>query len=304
MPARNLLTAEKISREVSFLADSLCQGRATGTRGSVEAAAWISRKFNDAGLMQFGSSWSKSLVSPNGTTGHNIMGFLPGTQKGHHDRYVIIGAHYDHLGIVNDRFYPGADANASGVVALTSLAEMLAMTRSIGKSYGSNVIFVAFDAKEMDMAGSGKLWEMIESNELTDPVSGKAITKDKISLMVNIDQIGSSMSPINDGREDYMIMLDGKTGRSSYKDLLQSCNDMYDINLDLGFTYYDSENFTKLFYRLSDQRIFVDNRIPAIMFTSGITMNNNKPWDKPSSLNMEILHKRINLIYHWAVMVL
>lgn len=304
MPARNLITAEKIDREVSFLADSICQGRATGTRGGVEAASWIARKFKDAGLVRFGDSWGKALISGNGTTGHNIMGFLPGTSKGHHDRYVIIGAHYDHLGIVNDRFYPGADSNASGVVALTSLAEMLAMTRSIGKSYGSNVIFVAFDAKEMDMAGSNRLWDMIASGELVDPVSGKVITSSKISLMINIDQIGSCLSPINEGRNDYLIMLDGRTGRSSYKDMLQSCNSMYDINLDLGFTYYGSDNFTKLFYRLSDQRVFVDNRIPAVMFTSGITMNNNKPWDRASTLDMEILHKRINLIYHWAVMVL
>ena len=79
---------------------------------------------------------------------------------------------------------------------------------------------------------------------------------------------------------------------------------MYEIGLDLGFSYYGSENFTKLFYRLSDQRVFVDNRIPAVMFTSGITMNNNKTWDKASTLNMEILHKRINLIYHWTIMML
>lgn len=303
-PARNLVTAEKIDREVSFLADSICQGRATGTRGSVEAAAWIARKFSDAGLVRFGDSWGKSIVAANGTTGHNIMGFLPGSDKGHRDRYVIIGAHYDHLGIIGERYYPGADANASGTVALTSLAEMLAMTRSIGKSYGSNVIFVAFDGKEMDMAGSYGLWEMISGNGLIDPISGKTITQDKINLMINIDQIGSSMSPISEGRDDYLIMLDGKMGRSSYKDMLQSCNSMYDINLELGFTYYGSENFTKLFYRLSDQRVFVDNRIPAVMFTSGITMNNNKPWDRPATLDMEILHKRINLIYHWAVMTL
>lgn len=303
-PARNLISSEKIEREVSFLSDSICQGRGTGTRGGVEAAAWISRKFESAGLTRFGDSWGKSIITPNGTVGHNIIGFLSGTDKGHRDSYVIIGAHYDHLGTVGDRLYPGADANASGVVTLTSLAEMLAMTRSIGKTYGSNVIFAAFDGKEMDMAGSNGLWEMISSGRLTDPVSGKSITADKIVLMVNIDQIGSSLSPLNEGRDDYIIMLDGKTGRSSYKDLLTSCNSMYDIGMDLGFTYYGSENFTKLFYRLSDQKVFADNKIPAVMFTSGITMNNNKPWDRASTLDMEILHKRINLIYHWTVMVL
>lgn len=303
-PARNLIWPEKIEREVSFLSDTICAGRGSGTRGGVEAAAWISRKFEKAGLMKFGETWNKTVVSSNGTACHNVIGFLPGSSKNSLNSYIIIGAHYDHLGTIEGKFYPGADSNASGVVALTSLAEMLAMTRSIGKTYACNVIFAGFDGNGMDLAGSNGLWDMISEGRLTDPVTGSPITKDKIALMINIDQIGSSLAPLNDGREDYLIMLDGKTGRSLYKDMLSSCNSMYETDLDLGFTYYGSENFTKLFYRLSDQRVFVDNRIPAVMFTSGITMNNNKPWDRPSTLNMEILHKRINLIYHWTVMML
>ncbi len=303
-PARNLVWPEKIEREISFLTDSICDGRATGTAGNAEAASWIARKFNGAGLMKFGPSWGRSLVTENNTTGHNIIGFLPGSSVLHPEKYVIIGAHYDHIGTIDGRLYPGADANASGVVTLTSLAEMLSMTHSIGKRYTCNVIFVAFDGKEMGMAGSQDLWNMIRDKELTDPVSGKVITKDKIALMVNIDQIGSSLSPLNEGREDYLIMLDGSLRRSSYKDVLKSCNTMYGFDMDLGFSYYGSENFTKLFYRLSDQKIFADNRIPAVMFTSGITMNNNKPWDNTASLNMNVLHKRIYLIYHWLIMTI
>ncbi len=303
-PARGLVWPEKLEREISFLADSLCGGRASGTPGNVETASWIARKFATAGLMPFGPSWFRSILAENGTTGRNILGFLPGSSKNHPDRYVIVGAHHDHLGTIDGRLYPGADANASGIVSMTSLAEMLAMTRSIGKSFTCNVIFAAFDGKEMDMAGSRALWEMIKAGQLVDPVSGKTITKDKIVLMVNIDQIGSTLSPLNDERKDYLIMLDGTSRRTSYKDVLTSCNSMYDINLDLGFTYYGSENFTKLFYRLSDQKVFADNRIPAVMFTSGITMNNNKPWDDTASLDINILHKRIYLMYHWLIMTL
>ena len=298
-PARNLITPEKIGREVSFLADSICQGRATGTIGSAEAASWIARQFSRAGLEKIGGSWGQSFATENGTTGHNMIGFLPGSSKTHPDSYIIIGAHYDHLGTMGQRFYPGADANASGVTALTSLAEMLATTRSIGRSYSSNIIFVAFDAKEMNMAGSEKLWDSIISGNLIDPVSGKAITRNKIAFMANIDQIGCTLSPLNKDREDYIIMLGNPGGRKAYSDMLKVCNESYDIGLDLGFTYYGSDNFTKLFYRLSDQRVFADNRIPAFMFTSGITMNNNKPRDTASTINPEVLQKRIYLIYHW-----
>ncbi len=304
VPARNLVYPEKIEHELSFLTDSICTGRATGTRGNIEAAAWIARKFNEAGLMQIGGSWAKSIITENQTVGHNILGFLPGSDKSHPEKYVIIGAHFDHIGIIDGKMYPGADSNASGVVALTSLAEMLTMTRSIGKSFVCNVIFVGFDGKEMSMAGSQGLWDMISEGRLTDPVSGRTITKKDIALMVNIDQVGSTLEPLDDSRKDYLIMLDGHTGRSSYKDVLGACNTMYDINLDLGFSYYGSENFTKLFYRLSDQKVFADNRIPAVMFTSGITMNNNKTWDNVASLDINVLHKRIYLIYHWLIMTI
>ena len=69
--------------------------------------------------------------------------------------------------------------------------------------------------------------------------------------------------------------------------------------MDIGLSYYGSDNFTKIFYRLSDQRIFIDNDVPAVYFTSGITMNNNKTYDNASSLNYPVLQKRIYLIYHW-----
>lgn len=298
--ARNVITQRKLERDIAFLSDSLCQGRATGTKGGFEAGHWISGRFEDIGLMQFGESWIQSMITENGTVGHNILGFLPGSRKVHPDRYIIVGAHYDHLGMAGRRLYPGADANASGIVAMTSLAYMFEITRGIlGRSYKTNIIFVAFDAKEMGMAGSQRLWDAIAAGELTDPVSGKKITKDKIAFMVNIDQIGSSLSPLSREREDYIIMLGNPGLKRTYKDMLKTCNSTFELDLELGFTYYGSENFTKLFYGLSDQKVFADHRIPAFMFTSGITMNNNKPRDTVETLNMEVLQKRIYLIYHW-----
>ena len=116
--------------------------------------------------------------------------------------------------------------------------------------------------------------------------------------MVNIDQIGSSLSPLKSGREDYMLML-GEDMSYSCSTLL-TANSQYNINLDLAFDYYGSKDFTKLFYRkIGDHKIFIENGIPAVLFTSGITMNNNKTYDKPDSLNIKILKKRIWLIFHW-----
>ncbi|MBR5299887.1 MAG: M28 family peptidase [Bacteroidales bacterium] len=300
IPARNLIIPDRLEAEVGFLSDSLCQGRGTGTAGSVEASSWIVRKFEQIGLHKMGDTWTQSFVTENGVIGRNVTGMLQGSSKEMNDRYIIIGAHYDHLGILDGKIYYGADSNASGTVAMTSLAEMLATTRSIGRNYRHNIIFVGFDGKEMSMAGSQAMWDLIKSGQLKDPLSGKPITKDKIAFMVNIDQIGSTLEPINKDRKDFIIMLGGSSFRHSYDNLLVNVNEMYDINLDLGFTYYGSENFTKMFYRLSDQRIFVDNKIPAILFTSGITMNTNKTKDRIETLDMDVLQKRIYLMYHWV----
>lgn len=302
--ARNIVWEKKLYRQVEFLSDTLCQGRATGTRGSIEAAFWIEREFRDAGLMNFNGTFTKRIYAGQGQLGRNVVGFIPGSSKVPRDRYVIVGAHFDHIGQLNGATYHGADANASGTVALTNLAEMFSMMRTLGRSYGSSIIFVAFDAKEMNMAGSRAFWKTIENGELTDPVSGKAITPDKIMLMVNIDQIGSSLSPLNKGRKDYMIMLGNHSLNPVDRGMLDFSNRSSGLHMDIDYTYYGSRNFTDIFYRLSDQRVFIDNKIPAVLFTSGITMNTNRTRDTAETLDYEVFKKRIYLIFEWLEKIL
>ena len=298
-PARNLITEEKLADHIGFLTDSLCQGRATGSIGNIDAAFWIQRKFENAGLLKFGSSYGKKIWIKDGLMGHNIMGMIPGSHKSRCEKYIIIGAHFDHIGTLDGKMYPGADANASGVIAMTSLAEMISLMKADGRTYGCNIIFVAFDGKEHSMAGSKAMWRLLETGSLKDPVTGTTITPERIEFMVNIDQIGSTLSPIHKKRKDFIIMLGNDTLQPGKRDMLNTCNRFYGLNMDIGLSYYGSENFTKMFYRLSDQNIFAENGIPAVFFTSGITMNTNKTYDTVRTLDLEILKKRIYLIYHW-----
>lgn len=298
-PARKHITDEKLISEIGFLTDSLCQGRASGTRGGSEAAFWIRNRFKNAGLLKFGDSYGHRVYISKDITGHNIMGMIPGPRKLHCDRYIIIGAHFDHLGVLDGKMYPGADSNASGVVALTSIAEMISIMKNDGRTYDCNMIFVAFDGKEHSHAGSTALWKLLESGSLKDPVSGRSIRPENIEFMVNIDQIGTTLSPIRENRKDFIIMLGNESLKPIKQEMVNITNRFYGLNMDIGLSYYGSDNFTKVFYRLSDQRVFVDNKIPAVFFTSGITMNTNKTYDSLSSLNIPILKKRIYLIYHW-----
>lgn len=297
--AKSIITTEKLAREVSFLADSICQGRATGTRGAAEAAMWVRRKFQDAGLVDMTGTWTQGFRVNPGHNGRNVIGMLPGSRSIPCDRYIIVGAHYDHIGTLDGKMYPGADSNASGVTAVTSLAEMFGAMRRMGKIYDSHIIFVAFDANEYNLRGSEALWEMIKEEKLRNPLNGQVITKDKITLMVNIDQLGSSLAPVSDGRKDYIIMLGTHSLGRDKRDLLNRCNIKEGFGMEIALDYYGSKNFTDIFYTLSDQKIFVDNRKPAVLFTSGITMNNNKTWDRTENMDLEIYRERICLIYHW-----
>ena len=228
--ARRLVTCSILDGRIEHLCDSLCEGRGSGQRGGGLAAIWLQREFERIGLMRMSGGYAHAVKLGDGKYGRNIIGMLPGSKTTTRDRYVIVGAHYDHLGTLDGKMYPGADANASGTAALLSLAEMLSEYKNGGRTHDSNVIFVAFDAKEHDMAGSKALWRMIENGQLRDPQSGKTINKDQISLMVNIDQVGCTMSPLASGRRDYIIMLGNESLKPIKRDMLRICNRMFAIS--------------------------------------------------------------------------
>ena len=98
------------------------------------------------------------------------------------------------------------------------------------------------------------------------------------------------------------MLSDESTGR---RNTLERINQEPGFGFELGYDYYGSKDFTRLFYRqISDQRVFLENHIPAVMFTSGITYRNYKPEDNPESLDYDILTARIRLIFHWLDKIL
>ncbi len=293
-PARNVVTESTIRRKVEFLSDSICTGRATGTPGGSEAAFWLVRQFQSLGMLPFGGSYVKSFETGNGAIGRNVIGLLPGSRSVHRNSYIIVAAHFDGLGTIDGKMYPGADSNASGVAAMTELAAMFSAMMKLGKTYNRNFIFVGLDAKHIGSGGSAALWDVLGSGSLKDPVSGRKVTPRNVEMMINLEQIGSTDSPLRPDRKEYMIMLGGHKGTLSYVNMKE------DIELDLAFDYYGSREFTDLFYRkVGDQKVFVENGKQAVMFTSGITMNNNKTGDRAETLDYTVMKKRIWLIFHW-----
>jgi hypothetical protein len=114
--------------------------------------------------------------------------------------------------------------------------------------------------------------------------------------------VGGTEAPLHPDRPDYLMMLsDEKTGR---RDAFLIANMSFGVKLDVAFDYYGSKDFTRVFYRtISDQKPFLDNGIPAVMFTSGITMRNNKTDDNAASLDYAILRRRVLAMFYYLVRV-
>lgn len=262
-------------------------------------ALFIEKKMKEYGLKTFGQSY-RQYFTTDGIKGANVIGMLEGYETIPNRNYIIVGAHFDNIGILDGKLYPGADYNASGVAAMLEIARMLREERKKGVMYNTNIIFVAFDRFREGRLGSTQLWNLIEHYGLLDPISHFSIPANRIKAMIDIDQIGCTLAPVNKDREDYIIVL-GENSLPLYKQgVLSECNENYNLNLDINDSYYGSANFTKAFYRWGDQRPFVDHNVPTLLFTSGITDNNNTPKDKSETINWKILQKRTELIFRFV----
>ena len=297
--AEHLADETTLRTSVAFFADSLCAGRASGTPGSVHAQSAIARQFAAIGLSPAREGWFRGFRTLAGAPAHNVVGFLPGSGS----KYVVVAAHFDHIGTLSGTLYPGADSNASGVASLLTLARMFQHLKELGKTYSHTLIFVALDGKEQSLGGANHLWNEIAAGQLRDPRTGLPVSPADIDRMVNIDQVGGTEAPLRSSRKDYLMMLcEPENGR---RDALLIANQSPEVSLDLGFDYYGSKDFTRVFYRtISDQKPFLDNGIPSVMFTSGITLRNNKVTDDADSLDYGILRRRVLAMFYYLVRVI
>ena len=282
----------KQERLMTWLAHDMNHGRATGTRDAARVARYIETHFRQYGLEPFceGSFYQPFLAdSASGTVGRNVIGFVPSAVPS--DEYVLITAHYDHLGVLDGNIYNGADDNASGVTVLLNLADMFGTMKKTRTGPDKNIIFAALDAKELNMAGSKHF------------VDHLIIGKDSIICAINIDQIGTVIEPVHEADTNFVIVLGEQTLRRQDRGLIDMCNRYYNIGLDIDHTFYGSENFTRLFYQLSDQIVFHEAGIPALVFTSGFHRHTYKTTDDPDIISYPVMKKRTLLIFYLTMML-
>lgn len=156
---------------VALAADDM-QGRLTGSNGAARAREYILHRFAEAGVAAppAGHLQTFHYGHKQSQTGINVIGWRRGCVTP--DRYVVISAHYDHLGIVGGRIHNGADDNASGVAGLLELAR-----RSADQCPALSLIFLATDAEEPGLHGAKAF------------LAAPPIAREQIAFTLNMDMI-------------------------------------------------------------------------------------------------------------------
>lgn len=145
------IDADQLLEDVRVLSADSMQGRRTGTPGNEKARAYIEEAFRERGVQPFEGSYPHRFsVSGSGSEtleGVNIVGHVPGTE--HPDRFIVLTAHYDHLGVQGNEIFNGADDNASGTAAIIALADYF-----VRNSPRNSIIVAALDAEEIGLQGA------------------------------------------------------------------------------------------------------------------------------------------------------
>jgi peptidase M28-like protein/PDZ domain-containing protein len=187
--------AERVLADVRYLAADAREGRGPGTKGLEQAARYVADAFRRARLNPAaGGSFFQPFTLPadapvvlhtnlGGTKVENVVAVLPGEDPSRRGQLVVVGAHYDHLGLggvgaldpdSTGRIHNGADDNASGTAALLEIARRLGRERP-----ARTIVFIAFSGEEFGDLGSA----YFVKHPLVGPI-------DSVYAMLNMDMVG------------------------------------------------------------------------------------------------------------------
>lgn len=265
-----------MQEDVAYLASDELKGRETGTEGELLAANYIQKRFKDVGLIPQGNAgtyfqtftftprtdphgevtFGESQTNPNMITGTNVIGFLDHGAA----TTVIIGAHYDHLGMGGEgslyrdgeAVHNGADDNASGVAVMIKLAAELQSQEYAGNNY----LFIAFSGEEMGLLGS---------NYFT---KNPTIDFNTANYMINMDMVGRL-------NEEKALAVHGIGTSPIWPQTIFAANE------DFKLSEHESG------VGPSDHTSFYLNDLPVLHFFTGQHSDYHKPGDDTEKLNYE-----------------
>jgi hypothetical protein len=258
-------TADRFRGHVSYLASDGLGGREVGTTGSARAAAYIARQFRALGLAPLGPNKDglQTFQLDDGTPAANVLAVLPG-RGDLTGQALLVTAHYDHCGTHPEQVAPGADAifngaddNASGVAAILLIAEELTTRRESLPASHRTIVFVAFDAEERGLRGARHY-----ADHPPWPLEAT-------SAVLNFDMVGR----LRGGK----LYVGDAPSCQRFSDILRDIEQRSGLTIEARFGGIAR----------SDQAVFLERKIPAVHFNTGLFAEYHRPDDEVDRVDAE-----------------
>lgn len=277
---------DNLKEWVYFLASDEMLGRGNGSPEMKIAAEYVAGIFQSAGLRPgFGDRYIRDYTfnaRNRNIDERNVAAIIPGSDPALKDEYIILTAHFDHVGIGRvidgDSIYNGADDNAAGTAAVMGVAKMI---MEQGLKPGRSIMFVAFSGEEMGMRGS--------RNFVADP----PIDMKKAYLNLNIEMPGYNKLI---GKQRFYMTGESQT---NIDDLIKSFSHVSGWQMD------NSYPMAERLFRSSDNVAFtsVEARgeqsagIPSTTLCTHTGEEHiHKPWDEPQFIDYENMTGFVNYL--------
>jgi hypothetical protein len=268
------ITAKEMRQYVEVLANDTFEGRAAGTRGGRAAAVYLTQQFKRLGLKPGGTNGT-SYYQPFGSGYQNILGILEGSDPELKNEYVVIGAHFDHVGYGTARnsygptgfIHNGADDNASGDAALLEIVEAFNVFGSRPKR---SILFALWDCEEAELNGSNH-W-----------TKAPTIPRTHVALAFNLDMVGRL--------RNHRLEIIGSRSAAGLRRAVSQCNVEQDMTVD--FEWEITRN--------SDHWSFYQVGIPIVFVHTGLHNDYHRPSDDPEKLNYQGMQGITQLVFRLA----
>ena len=255
---------ENLKKDVYYLSSDALEGREVGSVGNSLTRAYICEQLNQANVSHYIQEFDFN-------DGKNVVAEIRAEKPLYNPEYIVIGAHYAHLGIKNNEVYNGADDNASGSAMLIQLARLL---NANSDKINRHIILIWFDAEERGLVGSKAF---AHNPMFVDTLSD-------IKLMINLDMVGwyknGALEIAN------VAMLNG------WKEIFESTK----TDLKTKVSKYEKSVFTD-----SDYSSFAKKDIPAITLTTGTDSPYHKPEDDAELIDYEGMDKICDFVFNLTV---
>src|SRR5881396_3342495 len=262
--------ARRVLVDVRFLADDKQEGRGVGTAGLQRSGAYIKEGFGRAGLQTSFQDFTIPADAPAvlhtnlaGTATRNVVAVIPGGSPRWRGEFIVVGAHYDHLGMggfgaldpdSTGRVHNGADDNASGTAALLEIGRILGARKP---APARTIVLVAFTGEELGTLGSSYFVQ----HAVPQPI-------DSLYAMLNLDMVGRL-------RNARLMSLGAGTARE-FPTLLDSLNTPPRFDLQASGDGWGP----------SDHAVFFATRHPVLHFFTDLHGDYHRSTDDWDKLNV------------------